>query len=88
MKRGRRAYVKGRKSVCAKGQRVENRNNLVTSRYTGGRTWETVEDGGTGHKKLLVTRSNKGGKEICGRMRFLPTKQKPSSSTGREANAK
>jgi len=47
-----------------------------------------VEDSGTGHKKLLVVRSNEDGKEIYGRMQFLPMEQELSSSTGREANAK
>jgi len=88
MKRGRRAYAKGRKSVCAEGRRIKNRNNPVISQYTGGRIWRAVEDGGISHQKLLVARSNKGSKEICRRLQFLPTKQELSSSTSREANAK
>jgi len=47
-----------------------------------------VEDGGTGHKKLLVTRNNEESKEIYGGMQLLPMKQELSNSTSRETNAK
>jgi len=47
-----------------------------------------VKDSGTGHKKLLVARSDEGDEKICGGMRFVPTKQELNSSTGRETNAK
>jgi len=64
MKRGRQTHVKRRKSVCAEGQRAENRDNPVTSQYTSKRTWRAMKDGGAGHKKLLVARSDEGSKEI------------------------
>ena len=30
--------IEGRKDLCTKGQEIENRNNLVTSWYTSGKT--------------------------------------------------
>jgi len=40
-----------------------------------------------GHKKLLVTRSNKKGKTIYGRVQLLPKKQKLYKITNRQVNA-
>jgi len=46
--------VEGKKDVCAKRQRVESRDNLVASWYTGSWTWRKMKDNRVGNKKLLV----------------------------------
>ena len=45
----RRFGIEGRKGVCTKGRRVEDRNNPVVSRHASSRTWRKVEDNRTGY---------------------------------------
>ena len=37
---------------------------MVVPRHPSRRVWRKVENNGTGHQKLLVARSNKGGEKI------------------------
>jgi len=53
-----------------------------------GGTWRAREDGGAGHMKLLVARSDQEDEEICGEMRLLLMEQKLNNSTGRKTHAK
>jgi len=39
---------------------------MTASRYPSGRAWGKMEDNGVGHQKLLVARSNKRSRKICG----------------------
>jgi len=52
------------------------------------RPWGIVENNGAGHLKLLVARSYKRGKAICGGMRCLSVKQKSHRETSQQINAK
>ena len=54
------------KSICAKRQRAEGGNNLVTSQYVNSRTWWEMEDGGISDKKLLVARRDERCGKVCG----------------------
>jgi len=46
----RRFGAKRRKNICTKGQRVKSGHNLVTSQWTGNKTWRKMEDNRVGNK--------------------------------------
>jgi len=52
-----------------------------------GGTWRTMEDGGDGHSKFLVARSNERSEEIRGGVQCLPAKQESHRTTCRKVNA-
>jgi len=56
------------KGICAKGGRVESKDNPVTSRCAGSRTWRTMEDSGISDEELLVARCNERYRKVCGGM--------------------
>ena len=59
---------KGKKNICAKGQRVESRDNLASPQYASSWTWRKIEDNGVGYEELLVAKSYKRCRKICGRL--------------------
>ena len=56
------------KGIHTKEWEVEDGDNPVIPWCTSSRTWREMEDNGVGGKKLLVARSNKGYKKVCGWM--------------------
>ena len=71
-----RFSVKGIKDIYTKGWEVKNRNNLVTLWYTSNRTWKKVEDNRISDEELVMAKSNKRYRKICGWLWYVSKNKK------------
>ena len=62
----RRIIIEGRQGLCAKGWRVESRDNSVVLWCASSEMWREMENNRVNNEKLLVTKNNKRYRKICG----------------------
>ena len=46
--------------------RTQEGSNTIIPQHSSRRAWREIEDNRIGYQELLVARSNKGGRKICG----------------------